>query len=137
MKVVRIILSLFLASLVLVSSTRFTVGIHFCMGEARDIALFADGQNIDCAMEQRLPPCHRQQHNSCCDDETIVHDSQNFNLAFSEDHAKVGSAVVTIQLPVPIRDVIPSSPSIPDYSFADHPPLPIPDLVVEHRVFLI
>ena len=135
MKVVRIIASLFLATLVMVSSTRFTVGVHYCMGEAIDVAFFADAD--DCAMEKLLPPCHRQQESTCCDDETIVHESDDFKTVSSQDHIASSVFPVIAQLPVPISDVIPSISIAPEYSLVDHPPLPTPDLLAEHQVFLI
>lgn len=135
MRVLRTISSLFLAALVLVSSTSFTVGIHFCMGKAKDIALFSEA--AQCEMEQLLPPCHRQHQNTCCDDETITHESEDFKPVSSEDHAITGFPLVTIQPPVAIRDVVPSDSIVSDYFLNDHPPLPTPDLVVEHQVFLI
>lgn len=135
MTVLRTISSLFLAILVMVSSTTFTVGIHFCMGEARDVALFSDA--AECDMEQLLPPCHRQHGSTCCDDETISHESEDFKPVSSEDQAVVGFTLVTTQLPVSIRDILPSVTTAPDHTLVDHPPLPTPDLVIEHQVFLI
>jgi hypothetical protein len=135
MKVLKTISSLFLAVLVIISSTSFTVGIHFCMGEASDVAVFSSA--TECEMQQALPPCHRQHKSSCCDDETITHKSEDLKPVSSEDYNVNGSPLVTIQLPMPIRDIVPSVADTPDYSNADHPPLPTPDLVVKHQVFLI
>lgn len=135
MKVLRTISSLFLAILVVFSSTSFTVGVHFCMGEARDVAFFTDA--TQCEMEQLLPPCHRKHGNTCCDDETIVHDSEDFKPVSSEDHVTAGFLVVTSRLPMPISEIVPSVTAKPVHSLADNPPLPIPDLIVENQVFLI
>lgn len=135
MKVLKVIASLFLATLVMVSSTRFAVDIHFCMGEASDIAFLTDAEN--CEMQQRLPPCHRQLESTCCDDETIIHEADDLKPVSSQDLTTGGFVLLTAQLPVPISDVVPSLTITPEYSFADHPPLPTPDLVVEHQVFLI
>lgn len=135
MKVLRIISSLFLALLVVVSSTSFTVGVHFCMGEAQDVALFGEAEG--CEMQQRLPPCHRHQRASCCDDETIAHESEDIKPVSSEDQVTAGLQLVTSQLLVPIRDVVPSIAIEPEGTLADHPPLPAPNLIVEHQVFLI
>jgi hypothetical protein len=88
-------------------------------------------------MEQLLPPCHRQHQNTCCDDETITHESQDFKPVSSEDHAISGFPLVTIQPPVAIRDVVPSDSIVPNHYLPDHPPLPAPDLVVAYQVFLI
>lgn len=135
MNVLKTISSLFLAVLVVIASTSFTVGVHFCMGEASDVAFFTDA--ADCEMQQYMPPCHRQHKGSCCDDETIVHHSEDLKPTSSEDHAVTGLQLIAYQPPVPIRDVAPFVVGTPEHIFTDHPPLPVPDLVVEHQVFLI
>ena len=135
MKVLKTISSLFLAVLVVIASTSFTVGVHFCMGEASDVAFFTDA--ADCEMQQHMPPCHRQHKSTCCDDETIVHHSEDLKPVSSEGHAVSGLQLITHQPQVPIRDVAPFVVTTPERTFTDHAPLPAPDLVVEHQVFLI
>src|SRR5687768_17674727 len=78
MKAIRTISTLLMATLLLVSSTSFMVGMHVCMGEVQSIAIFskADG----CAMEKNLPPCHRHMTAPCCDDETVIHEADDFKL---------------------------------------------------------
>ena len=51
MKAVKTIFVFALALLVLVSSTSFMVGIHFCSGEVADMALFTEAE--PCAMEKK------------------------------------------------------------------------------------
>lgn len=67
-----------LALLVLVSSTGFSVGMHFCAGEIRDLSFY--GEASECLMEQKreaLPPCHASvketaPQGSCCEDHQLV-----------------------------------------------------------------
>ncbi|WP_449301387.1 HYC_CC_PP family protein [Pontibacter rugosus] len=79
MKFFRRIILLSLALLVLVSSTGFSVGVHFCGGEIRDLSL--NGKSTQCLMAQQkqgtLPPCHAPDtetptQSSCCDDHQLV-----------------------------------------------------------------
>jgi len=134
MKAVRTISTVLMAILLLVSSTSFMVGVHVCMGEVQTIAIFskADG----CAMEKNLPPCHRHMTPPCCDDETVVHEADDFKVTAT--HQQV--APLTTDNPpslVLISEVIPSSPfSTPEYVNYD-PPIRSCDLTVEHQVFLI
>jgi hypothetical protein len=123
-----------MATLLLVSSTSFMVGMHVCMGEVQSIAIFskADG----CPMEKNLPPCHRQMTAPCCDDETVIHEADDFKLTAA--HQQV-SPLATDVLPslVLISEIIPSMPSsYPEYVNYD-PPIRSCDLIVEHQVFLI
>jgi hypothetical protein len=121
--------------MVLVSSTSFMVGMHICMGEVQNVALFtkADG----CEKEKSLPPCHRQAKAPCCKDETVVHKGEDF---------KASMAKVEIDAPVPIEieqplilisEVIPSAPLSRIQYYRYDPPLRSWDLTVEHQVFLI
>jgi hypothetical protein len=72
------IIVLALALLVLVSSTGFSVGVHFCAGEIRDLSFY--GEASECLMEQKketLPPCHAPEKEtspsgSCCEDHQLV-----------------------------------------------------------------
>lgn len=135
MKAFRTISAMLLAILLLVSSTSFMVGIHVCGGEVRNVALFkkADG----CEKEQPMPPCHRHSKASCCEDETMVHTSNDFksstSLAFV---SPFGTPVMLVPFTL-ISEVIPST-SIFHLEWTDYgPPLPSHDLTVEHQVFLI
>jgi hypothetical protein len=134
MKAVRTISAILLALLVLISSTSFMVGMHFCMGEVQNIALFtkADG----CEMEKKLPPCHRHSQNPCCEDETLIHNAEDFNASLAEMHIDA-PAPIYIEQPVVIAEIIPtvSFSGIQYYNY--DPPLRSCDLTVAHQVFLI
>ena len=135
MKVIRRISAVLLALLVLVSSTSFMVGFHICMGEVENVALFtkADG----CEKEKSLPPCHRHLKAPCCEDETYVHDGDDFKASI--DHYQVvAPAPIDIEHPmVLISEVIPASHTSRIQYYKYDPPLRSWDLTVEHQVFLI
>ena len=71
------IVALTLAFLTLSASTTFSMGIHFCGGELESISVITAAE--PCGMQKDLPPCHRQMTPSCCEDETIVHDGNEFS----------------------------------------------------------
>lgn len=135
MKAFRTISATLLAILILVSSTSFMIGIHRCGGEVLNVALFKKADS--CEKEQPMPPCHRHSKTSCCEDETVVHTSNDFKSSASL--AVVGAFGTPVML-VPftlVSEVIPST-SILHLEWADYsPPLPAHDLTVEHQVFLI
>jgi hypothetical protein len=134
MKAIRSISVVVLAVLVLVSSTSFMIGMHFCMGEVQNVAFFtkADG----CEKEQNLPPCHRHQKAPCCADETIIHDGDDFKASIAYFH--IVAAPMEIEQPlVLISEVIPSVPLSRIKYYNYDPPLRSCDLTVEHQVFLI
>jgi hypothetical protein len=133
MKLFRTISALSLALLVLMSSTSFIVGMHFCMGEVQDVAIFtkADG----CAME-KLPPCHRHTSKPCCDDETLVHDGDVLKL--SEQLTLFVQIPVEVEAPFTLySEIIPSVSNSREYYLNYDPPLLDDDRTIKHRVFLI
>lgn len=134
MKRYRSILSVAFAFLVLFSSSSFIVGVHLCRGQIRNVALFTKAD--ECEMEKQMPPCHKQLTKPCCEDETIVHEAEDF---------KVTSTDITLTVPVAdmewppvfISEVIPAVPlSRTAYHHYD-PPLRAADLTVSYQVFLI
>ena len=80
MKLYRRIILLALALLVLVSSTGFSVGMHFCAGKISDLSFY--GKASECFMEQKRqtpPPCNTHvneefSQSSCCEDHRLVVD---------------------------------------------------------------
>jgi hypothetical protein len=135
MKVIRSISAVLLAILVLVSSTSFVVGMHICMGEVQNIALFthADG----CQKEMALPPCHKHMKPACCKDEVLYHDGADFKGSI--EHVQIDApAPMDIEQPVAlISEIIPSAPIAQTHYYNYDPPLRSCDLTVEHQVFLI
>lgn len=134
MKAVQTIAVTVLAVLALVSSTSFMIGLHFCKGELQNIALFAKADA--CEKEKSLPPCPFHANVSCCDDQTIIHESDDFKAAVS--YVDVPPITFDIAPPaVILSEIIPSTYTAPvEYVIYD-PPLRSSDLTVEHQVFLI
>ena len=135
MNIVRSISAILLAALVLLSSTTVLVGMHFCMGEVQNVALFAKAEG--CEKEKSLPPCHRHEKAPCCDDETLVHKGDDFNAAAPKFHiiAPVSSEIE--QPSVFISEIIPATPSAHFQYYNYDPPLRSCDRTVELHVFLI
>jgi hypothetical protein len=134
MKALRAISSIALVLLILVSSTSFMVGMHFCMGEVQNVALF--GKADVCEQEQNLPPCHRHMKAPCCDDETVIHNADDFKLSLTQLQLSAPEFISVEQCCVFISEIIPASQVQPAY-FNYDPPLRTCDITVEHRVFLI
>jgi hypothetical protein len=137
MKALKSIFALTLALLVLISSTTFMVGMHFCMGEVKSISLFSKADQ--CRKEQQnLPLCHKHKQADCCQDKTIVHDGKDFKSCFPEIQIAEEFPFQEYVGPVIIAEVIPSS-EITESSFNFYdPPLPFErDFSVELHVFLI
>lgn len=134
MKKFRTISSFFLAMLLLVSSTSFVVGIHLCGGEVQNVALFSSAEA--CKKSDTIPPCHRHAVPDCCEDETVVHNADEFSshAGLAIDIPVSTDQVVLTQ--VVVAEVIPSSSFVSPY-LTYTPPLPAPDLTVVHCVFLI
>jgi hypothetical protein len=135
MKALRSISAVVLSILVLVSSTSFMVGMHFCMGEVRNIAFLskADG----CEKEKNLPPCHRHTNAPCCEDETVIHDGDDLKSSIAQIQI-LPPASIDIEVPLLlIAEVIPSAPLSRIQYYNYDPPLRSWDLTVEHQAFLI
>jgi hypothetical protein len=135
MKPLRSICALLLCLLVLVSSSSFMVGIHFCKGELKHFALLTTAEG--CEKEKKLPPCHKHLSSPCCEDESIVHEGKGFKASIHEFSYSAGP-VFDVDLPeVVLAEIIPSA--IPAHaSYFDYdPPLRSPDLTITYRVFII
>lgn len=135
MKNFRPIASVILALLVLVSSTSFMVGMHLCGGEIQNVALFTKAQA--CEKEMKMPPCHRHLTSSCCDDETIVHEGEDFNTASSEVSIPPVSFVAIALPTIILSEIIPANYSAKVKYVNYDTPLRACDLTIAHQVFLI
>jgi hypothetical protein len=135
MKVIRSISAVVLALLVLVSSTSFMIGVHFCMGKVQNVAFLTKAES--CAMEQNLPPCHRHQKAPCCADETIVHKADDFKGSVVHFNLSAPAPIYIEQPMIFISEIVPSSAVSQFHYFNYDPPLRSCDLTVEHQVFLI
>ena len=135
MKAFRSIAAVALAILVMVSSTSFMVGMHLCMGEVQNIALFSKAEG--CEKEQNLPLCHRHSTAPCCEDETIIHESDDLKSASAHMHVAIPAPTDFERPLILISEVIPAAPlsRFKYYSYA--PPFRSCDLTVEHQAFLI
>ncbi|HZB12283.1 MAG TPA: hypothetical protein VE467_04625 [Chryseolinea sp.] len=135
MKFLKTISIFALAFLVLVSSSSFVVGIHWCRGEIFNLSVLSHAEG--CGMEKNVPPCHKQMVASCCEDDTILHEGEGFKASLSDINISA-SPVLEIQLPaILVAEVIPLIPLLsPDYYNYD-PPFRSHDLTVSYSVFLI
>lgn len=135
MNIFRTISVFALAFLVLLSSSSFIVGVHFCSGKVANISVLTEADK--CAMEKSLPPCHKHATAPCCDDETILHEGEGFKVSSSEITISPVFPADLPQNPVLISLIIPDGiVEEPSYILYD-PPLRSYDLVVTHQVFLI
>jgi hypothetical protein len=135
MKAFRTISALLLALLVLVSSTNFMIGMHICMGDVQNIALFTKAEG--CEMEQKLPPCHRHLKAPCCEDETVLHEADDIKADIAHIHIDGPSPIEATQSLIFISEIIPSARLSRIQYYNYDPPLRSWDLTVEHQVFLI
>lgn len=135
MRTIRTISSILLAMLVLVSSTSFIVGMHVCMGEVQNMAVFAKADG--CEKEKQLPPCHRDTTPPCCEDETLTHVAEDLKVITSPVHVNPVDAADLEHTLALIAEIIPSPDRIANAYSHYIPPLLSTDLIVEHRVFLI
>jgi|SRR5690606_18318020 hypothetical protein len=135
MNMFRTISSLLLAALVLLASSSFYVGVHSCGGTVKAVAFLNDADG--CGHNQ-LPPCHRKAMEGCCDDEQIVHQSQDLKAnAAIVSVADVSSSVILHQTAV-LSEIIPTVEVNPVLYFSDHPPaLTGNDILISIQSFLI
>lgn len=135
MKFLKTISVLAMAFLVLLSSSSFMVGIHFCAGEVQHMALFSQAEK--CAMENSLPPCHKHLTAPCCDDETIVHEGEGFKASISKIEISLPLVLEAELSQVILSEIIPSVSVVGTRYHNYDPPLRSYDITVAHRVFLI
>ena len=128
-------ISMIFAFLVIFSSSNFMVGLHICSGEIRNIALF--GKADGCKNEKKLPPCHRQESMPCCQDETIIHDSDDFQANPVQLDLASHATLDLIQPAVILSEVISSTTVTSPRYYNYDPPLRSCDLTVTFQSFLI
>jgi hypothetical protein len=135
MSALRTIAAVTLACLVLISSTSFIVGLHICMGQVENIALFDHADS--CQKEKSLPACHKQMKPACCEDETVFHEATNFKASVERPEI-VPPAPIDVEQPlVPISEVIPVAEISRTQYYNYDPPFRSSDLTVFLQVFLI
>lgn len=136
---IRSIVSLFLASIVLIAAIGVTVNFHLCAGQIKSTALFIKATTCNMDMPKT---CHSENHSSkrkgCCQEESLV-------LKGKETNAEVKTAtqltpsfnLIAIILPV-LYSIIDLDSSIATPRYAHYkPPLKELDRIVSFQVFLI
>jgi hypothetical protein len=135
MKAIRSISAVFLAILVLVSSTSFTVGMHFCKGVVENVNLF--GKAESCQVEKSRPACHKHFKQGCCADELVSHEPSDVKASVKQIQFDVPAAIYIEQPAVLISEVIPSA-DVSRTQFHNYdPPLRSSDRNVSLQIFLI
>jgi hypothetical protein len=135
MRSVRSIVSCVFILLVFVSSTPFMVGIHFCSGKIQNLALFARAEG--CEKEKNLPPCHRRENSSCCDDAAVVHEGEVFNASVSKSGVPPVSFVPIAFPAFILSDINRGNFNAKEKIFKYDTPLRTRDRTVAYQVFLI
>lgn len=135
MKHFRSILSVVFAFLVLLSSSSFIVGVHLCGGRVWDTTWFNHAE--DCGMEKFMPQGHLHNGKSCCENEEIVHNGDDFRTSVTGVSIPQ-IPVVDLELPhVLLSEIIPAVQLTTVKFYNYDPPLPKTDLTVSLQVFLI
>jgi len=131
----RTIFCLVMACLVLMASSSFYVGVHYCAGEVKAMALLSQADG--CGHDQ-LPPCHRKAMEGCCHDEQVVHESQELKSESTTIiRAPLSSSEIIFNTMV-VGEVIPAFEAIRIRSFPDHPPaLSGHDIIISLQSLLI
>jgi hypothetical protein len=138
MKAIRPTLCLFLAVLVLVSSTSFMVGMHKCNGEIKNITFLTHAEG--CGHQEKMPPCHKAKQQSCCENGDILHEATDFSSQFSNVELQVFAAGFQLAITdVVISIIIPDPASVffATKFFHYYIPIPLEDRPVSNRVLLI
>lgn len=137
MKILRNIVSLLIATVILVSTSSFTVSMHLCGGRVASISVL--DKATPCAMEQ-LPPCHRQlmKKMGCCEDHEFKVEGKDLSSKIQEvvqlQHQQFSWV---LDLPV-VHKIVLSAESFSNFSYAYYsPPLLDRDITVLKQSFLI
>jgi hypothetical protein len=131
----RSIVSSAFAILVLFSSSSFMVGIHLCSGHIQDIAWLAPAEK--CAMEKQMPPCHKKEAKPCCEDQTVMHESQDFKGNGNEINLAQLVAFIISQPWIIVANLTPPLFSVVN-NFTDYdPPATFTDRTIVLQTFLI
>ncbi len=134
MKTYRSILSVFIAFMVLLSSSSFTVNMHFCMDRIHSVSLIEKA--APCPMELNVPVCHNAKKHSCCDDEQLTFEGKNFKSQESISlQIAQHSWIAVLPVIAEINQISNESSSTPVVSYK--PPLISQDIPVLIQSFLI
>jgi hypothetical protein len=134
MKAIRSISSILLATLVLMASSSFYVGVHVCGGSVKEVAFLDEADGCDHAT---IPPCHRALMKGCCENESIVHKADDFKAYSSEISIAASPFVAVIQPSILLAEVIPTA-SVSKTQYVNYdPPLRSTDRTIDLQVFNI
>jgi hypothetical protein len=136
---IRSIVSLFLASIVLIAAIGVTVNSHLCAGQIKSTALFIKA--TPCKMD--MPKnCHSENHSSkrkgCCQEVSLVLKGKETN-AEVKTATQLNASFILIAIILPVLysivdlDLSATTQQYPHYK----PPLIEQDLLVSYQVFLI
>jgi hypothetical protein len=135
MKLFRTISSLLLATLVLMASSSFYVGVHTCGGTVKAVAFL---EEADGCGHKSLPPCHRKAMEGCCKDDLVIHESQDLKGEITTLTIPALSQTTIIHNTIILAEIIPAVSLNPTSYFTDHPPaLHGRDIVISIQSFLI
>lgn len=132
MKSGRKLIAVFSLVLLLVSSSSFSIGLHWCGGELKDVAIFESAHT--CPGEQQVPPCHAVSVNSCCDNATVLHEGNDSGDILSVAVGQqVSSAPVLFELFVV---ELPSAYRKSPVRISDGPPMQSPVFLTTRRILI-
>ncbi len=112
-----------MACLVLLSTTGFSMNLHFCGGQMQDVSFFGD--EVECSMMQKVQdkpscPMHAMKAMDCCKDQDLNIDSKSPETLFVKNlelHNSLSLAVLPVEQemlsPVLTRSIIPLLPYRP------------------------
>jgi hypothetical protein len=136
MKIVRPILTVLLALLVLMSSTSFLVGMHFCMGEMKSVSIVIPAEKC-MQHEKPVPPCHKHMQTDCCQDRVVLHEGDEFKNSFTNFDFTQGADLQVATPLVLISEVVPSQNTALNFSRSYDPPQRSIDHTIALQVFRI
>jgi hypothetical protein len=133
MRKLRLIGIVTLTALVLAAGSNFFVSVHHCGKSIRGIAFL---ETADGCGHGQLPPCHRKLMKGCCEDETIYHQAQDFQVTASALELQPVPVFDIVQPLVLIAEIIPVTNVFSAYADYD-PPLRVRDITTDLQVFII
>lgn len=122
-------MSIILSLLVLLSSTSFTVSMHYCVGQIEDITLF--WQSNPCDVGAQAANCTSDNHGTDCEHNANVREKDccaehSFQVAGQHNPAQVASASIPYaQLAMVLNTVVSllnTEPTFDTYSYIEYPP---------------
>ena len=132
---IRNIMALTLAVITLTSSSTFAVGLHFCGDHLNNISFSLTPE--PCDMQEDIPPCHRQMKSSCCKDQTIQHDGNEFSVHTLNHEISFDSEAILPKWNF-LYEIETTFNRSSDFNFSDfQPPLPAIDRNIQFRMLLI